>query len=401
MPVSIRMDHDVDEIRIIEAIVFCPINNAAFAVGQLAVFQGPTHARNASRSDAGGATSISEWIRKERYLWDRTLVAVSLNPIFSWSEAAKFDGLQIIPSGDQMSQVIAFINFKGGVGKTANAVNLGACLATAHNKKVLIVDLDSQCNATFWFLPPKNWRNRIDDRTRTVCQIFHDQINGTKKFSFANAIIRGVPISETGLQLNPKLDLLPGSIELMEVEDLLHEQSKSPFFSFLRAALAPLRREYDYILLDCPPNFFSVTKNALFFADSYILPYLPDYLSLSGINVFSRLLRKFQESVATHDPRMRGSRIRAIVVNRFRSIGNIYTQAITELKTQLAFLRKDGLVDPGAAILLPYVRDCTVVARCADEHLPIIHLKPDAIGAQDYQVLASNFVFFFSRYEPK
>ena len=300
-----------------------------------------------------------------------------------------------------MSQVIAFINFKGGVGKTANAVHVGTCLAADHNKRVLIVDLDPQCNATFWFLPPKEWRSRIDDMTRTVCQIFHDQINGTNKFSFSSSVIRGVPISETGVRLNPKVDLLPASVELIEVEDILHEQSKKPFFTFLRTALASLRKEYDYILLDCPPNVFTVTKNALYFADSYVVPYIPDYLSLSGLNIFARRLRKFQESVAVHDPRMREPRIRAIIVNRFKAVGNIFSEAIVTLKGQLGVLREANLVDPGAHILLPYIRDCTGVAGSSDEHLPVTIYKPNAIGAQDYQTLTTNFVYFFDRYEPK
>lgn len=300
-----------------------------------------------------------------------------------------------------MSQVIAFINFKGGVGKTANAVHVGSCLAADHNKRVLIVDLDPQCNATFWLLPPKEWRSRIDDMTRTVCQIFHDQINGTKKFSFSSSIIRGVPISDTGVGLNPKLDLLPASVGLIEVEDILHEQSKKPFFTFLRTALAPLRQAYDFILLDCPPNIFTVTKNALFFADSYVVPYIPDYLSLSGLNIFARRLRKFQESAAAHDPRMHEPKIRAIIVNRFKTIGNVFSEAIVTLKGQLGALRKEHLVDSGAAVLSPSIRDCAAVAHCSNEHLPVTLFKPDAIGAKDYQALTTNFVFFFDRYEPK
>ncbi len=201
--------------------------------------------------------------------------------------------------------------------------------------------------------------------------------------------------------MNPKIDLLPASVELIEVEDILHEQNKKPFFTFLRTALAPLRQEYDYILLDCPPNVFTVTKNALFFADSYVVPYIPDYLSLSGLNVFARRLRMFQESVATHDPRMREPRIRAIIVNRFKSVGNVFSEAIVTLKGQLGELRKAQLVDPGAHILSPYIRDCTAVARCSDEHLPVTLFKPDAIGAKDYQALTTNFVYFFDRYEPK
>ena len=300
-----------------------------------------------------------------------------------------------------MSQVIAFINFKGGVGKTANTVHIGSCLAADHNKRVLIVDLDPQCNATFWLLPPKEWRSRIDDRTRTVCQVFHDQINGTKKFSFSSSIIKGVPISETGVGLNPKVDLLPASVELIEVEDILHDQNKKPFFAILRAALAPLRQDYDYILIDCPPNIFTVTKNALFFADSYVVPYIPDYLSLSGLIVFAKRLRKFQESVLSHDPRMREPKIRAIIVNRFRSIGHVFSEAIVTLKGQLGELRKVQLVDPGATILSPWIRDCTAVAQCSNEHLPVTLYKPTAIGAQDYQTLTTNFAYFFNRYEPK
>jgi chromosome partitioning protein len=300
-----------------------------------------------------------------------------------------------------MSQVIAFINFKGGVGKTANAVHVGTCLAADHNKRVLIVDLDPQCNATFWLLPPKEWRSRIEDTTRTVCQVFHDQITGKKKFSFSSSIIRGVPISEAGVGLNPKLDLLPGSVGLIEVEDILHEQNKKPFFTFLRTALAPLRQEYDYILLDCPPNIFTVTKNALYFADSYVVPYIPDYLSLSGLIIFARQLRAFQESVAAHDSRMREPKIRAIIVNRFKSIGNVFSEAIVTLRGQLGELRKTQLVDRGAQILTPPIRDCTAVAQCSNEHLPVTIFKPDAIGAKDYQTLTTNFVYFFDRYEPK
>ena len=300
-----------------------------------------------------------------------------------------------------MSQVIAFINFKGGVGKTANAVHIGSCLAADHNKRVLIVDLDPQCNATFWLLPPKEWRSRIDDVTRTVCQVFHDQINGTKKFSFSTSIIQGVPISDSGVGLNPKLNLLPASVELIEVEDILHEQNKKPFFTLLRTALAPLRQEYDYILLDCPPNIFTVTKNALFFADSYVVPYIPDYLSLSGLTVFAKRLRKFLESVLSHDPRMQEPKIRAIIVNRFKNVGKVFSEAMVTLKGQLGELRKVQLVDRGAMILTPEIRDCTAVAQCSSEHLPVTFFKPDAIGAKDYQTLTTNFLYFFNRYEPK
>lgn len=98
---------------------------------------------------------------------------------------------------------------------------------------------------------------------------------------------------------------------------------------------------------------------------------------------------------------MREPKIRAIIINRFKTVGNIFSEAIVTLKGQLGELRKERLIDPGAAILLPYIRDCAAVARCSDEHLPVTLFKPDAIGAKDYQMLTTNFVYFFDRYESK
>jgi cellulose biosynthesis protein BcsQ len=98
---------------------------------------------------------------------------------------------------------------------------------------------------------------------------------------------------------------------------------------------------------------------------------------------------------------MHGSRIRAIIINRYKAIGNVYAEAVTGLTGQLGFLREQGLIDPGLAVLKPYIRDCTAVAKCADEHLPVINFNRKAIGAEDYRALATNFIFFFNRYEPK
>jgi chromosome partitioning protein len=105
--------------------------------------------------------------------------------------------------------------------------------------------------------------------------------------------------------------------------------------------------------------------------------------------------------VAAHDPKMREPRIRAIIVNRFKSVGNVYSEAIVTLKGQLGELRKAQLVDPGAQILTPSIRDCAAVAQCSNEHLPVTIFKPNAIGSEDYQKLTTNFVYFFNRYEPK
>ena len=71
-----------------------------------------------------------------------------------------------------------------------------------------------------------------------------------------------------------------------------------------------------------------------------MVPYIPDYLSLSGLNIFARQLRKFQESVVAHDPKMSEPKIRAVIVNRFKAVGNVFSEAIVTLKGQLGFLRQ-------------------------------------------------------------
>lgn len=108
-------------------------------------------------------------------------------------------------------KVIAFVNFKGGVGKTANVVNIAACLAKYHQKKVLVADLDAQCNSSLWLMRPEELEKHNRDLKRSVYQIFRDRIVGSRGFDFAKAVVRGVPRQEYPLLAN--LDLLPSSVE--------------------------------------------------------------------------------------------------------------------------------------------------------------------------------------------
>ena len=117
------------------------------------------------------------------------------------------------------AKAIAFINFKGGVGKTAATVNLGACLAYYQRKRVLIVDLDAQCNASFWLMPPGEWKAHIDGGRRSTYQLFHDALKGTHAFEFDKSVVEGVPRAEVPLIRN--LHLHPAAVELITVEEAL------------------------------------------------------------------------------------------------------------------------------------------------------------------------------------
>ena len=294
------------------------------------------------------------------------------------------------------ARVIAFINFKGGVGKTSNVVNLGAALAKHQGQRVLIVDLDAQCNATTWLLRRAFWNPaQPEHRARSVAQIFRDRAQGTHLFRPEEAIFVGVPWSEEGYSLIAGLDLLPASVDLLESEELLGDKAAQPYFTALRGGLRPLRSAYDYILLDCPPNLYAVTKNALFYADHYVVPYIPDFLSLSGLQIFAKLVGRFQEKVGGHHVGQLSSRLAGFIINRYKRQGNVYAGAMADLTVELGDLRARGAVHPRALVFPTPVRDCVGLAECSNHHLPVLLYNERAISSQDYGALAEEFTAHF------
>ena len=157
-----------------------------------------------------------------------------------------------------MSKIIAIANQKGGVGKTTTAVNLAACTAQ-EGKKVLLVDVDPQGNAT---------SGAGVDKSEGEYSVYDVIINEVE----AEKVIRHTAI-ET-------LDVLPSRIDLagaeVELVSMMARERK------LRTALKPLAKEYDYIFIDCPPSLGLLTLNALTAAHTLLVPIQCEYYALEG-----------------------------------------------------------------------------------------------------------------------
>lgn len=282
---------------------------------------------------------------------------------------------------------VAFINFKGGVGKTAMTVNLAACLAYFRGKRVLVVDLDPQCNASFWLLPPKAWREHVSGGQNSTYQIFDDQIVGKHQFDFDKAVVRGVPRKE--LPLIAELDLLPAAVELLTIEDKIYQNKYARFFEFLHKTLKdPIKaNKYDYVFYDCPPNTYAVTKNALYAADYCVVPFVPDFLSLSGFQILAQQVEAFADRISGFRQGRPRASIAAVAISHYRTI-NAFDHGLEELRNTLASLKVRNLVRTSCSVLEPYVRLSADVSASTGEHLPVCLHKPDGNGAHDYYNLA-------------
>lgn len=202
-----------------------------------------------------------------------------------------------------MARIISFINLKGGVGKTTTTVAVGEILAQEYNKKVLIVDLDPQTNATVMLINQEEWKKANEDN-KTIHQMFLDEIDNTNVFDIFESIKTKVSNIGGGIQ---GLDLLPSSIDLIDIcDEVSISNRKKLVIDKLKKNLErtnfygqPLIDKYDYILIDCPPNLGTITMCGVYVSQYYIVPILPDTLSVYGldqvmnkINIKSREIKR-------------------------------------------------------------------------------------------------------------
>jgi len=171
-----------------------------------------------------------------------------------------------------MAKVIAVANQKGGVGKTTTSINLSASLA-ATKKRILLIDLDPQGNATMGSGVDKN-------------DLVHS----------ANEVILGdIAIEDALLKTSANFDLLPANGDLTVAEVNLIERDNRE--TFLLKAIANIQAEYDFILIDCPPSLNMLTLNALVAADSVLITMQCEYFALEGLAALLGTITQISETV--------------------------------------------------------------------------------------------------------
>ena len=207
-------------------------------------------------------------------------------------------------------EIVAVINYKGGVGKTTVTSNLAAELAY-RGKKVLLVDTDAQASLTFSFVKPDVWDTKYKD-TKTIKSWFDAVSQGNEPPPLTDFVISPASANAVVKPNGGRIDLICSHLGLINVDLELAtllggvnmKQTKRNYIKVhgkLRAAIADLTEKSDYgiVLIDCPPDFNVVTKNAIVASEKILIPAKPDYLSTLGIDYLHRsvndLVREFNE----------------------------------------------------------------------------------------------------------
>lgn len=290
-----------------------------------------------------------------------------------------------------MAFVIATANMKGGVGKTTLTVNLATCLAKNHQKRVLIVDLDTQVSATLSLMPPADFAKLRTDN-RTLRHLVHRAILSDKQLPhLVSEAIRAYVCNVKGL------DLLPGDIDLYDeylVSEMLHRTAvqhgqvdyQQVWNSFEKALvqriLQPVMKDYDFIILDCAPGYNLVTRSALLASHFYLMPAKPEPLSMIGIQLLERRIAKLRETHKDDTPV--GIQLLGITFLLSGNLltGRYYGQVMRRLNEDFS----------EAKIFKTRIPADVNVSKAVDAFMPVVLSQPGSAGAKAFSALAQEFL---------
>jgi chromosome partitioning protein len=248
-----------------------------------------------------------------------------------------------------MARTIVFVNQKGGVGKTTSAINLGAYLAIA-GKRTLLIDFDPQGNLTSGLGHRPGGKN------------IYTVISG-------QATLKDI-ILPTKVEW---LDLAPSSIDLSGATVELVD--KSDRNEYLKRALATVSREYDFILIDCPPSLGILTLNGLVAADEVLVPLQCEYFALEGLSLILKTVSLVQKGMNT------ALKVCGILFTMYDS----RTKLAQDVVQQVSEVFKDKVF---RTIVPRNVR----LSEAPSHGEPICLYDPSCIGAKSYEALAKELI---------
>ena len=230
-----------------------------------------------------------------------------------------------------MAHVFSTINLKGGVGKTTTTVAMAEFMSGKMGKKVLVIDLDPQTNATLMMIGEERWK-RLNDDGHTLAQLFKDALEpDNKRFDFDATLQKGV----SNVKEARTIDLLPSSWDLIAAQDRLASMPPGRFYAatptqLLQRAVKSHLNDYDVVIIDCPPSLGIITLNGLQISDGFVIPTIPDFLSTYGIPQITTQIEEFSKEIGETiealgiviTKRQANSNVHRNTTNRLRNNGN-------------------------------------------------------------------------------
>ncbi len=253
------------------------------------------------------------------------------------------------------TEIAAFLNQKGGVGKTTSVVNIGSGL-TILGKNVLIVDLDPQGHLTV-SLGIGN-----DDIKNTVYDVMRGEIPAGDSFIKKEL---GARLSVNGRESRLSLTIMPSNLDMTEAEMVLSQKSEREYL--LKRAIEGIKDEFDYILFDCPPSLGLLTVNALAAAQKVFIPVQTEYLALESLTNLQNMI----ESVTSrfnHDLEIGG-----LIATRVDGRKVLNRTVVERLRERF-----------GALFLESMIRENIVLAEAPGLGKDIFTYRPRSYGAEDY-----------------
>ena len=251
-----------------------------------------------------------------------------------------------------MGRIIAIANQKGGVGKTTTSINLSACLAEA-GKKVLVVDIDPQGNATSGLGVEKN------ELENTIYELFVGECE------LSDCLIENVL---------DNLSVLPSNVNLSGAEIDLIGIEKREFL--LKKYITPIRDNYDFIIIDCPPSLNILTVNAMTTADTVLVPIQCEYYALEGLSQLIHTINLVKQRL---NPELE---MEGVVFTMYDARTNLSLEVVENVKKNL----KQNVYK---TIIPRNIR----LAEAPSHGLPINLYDSKSVGAENYRLLAQEVIY--------